>query len=141
METPDIYKFSEVHLICDSNVRILDFLADLHDREPLRGMDRFLKWGNNGSMLLLYDCPLDDMVILLLYKSPFTPRKSKDRWMLYYTKDIRSMYKYFKSWLNVTYENHDDRTAALTEITRLLIDTWAELPPDKKTPRLTIGEV
>lgn len=139
METTDIYKFSKVQMIINDDCKILDFLADLQDREPIKGMDNFLKWGDGGFLALYYDCPLDGMCILLLYKSPFDSKKSDDKWILYYTKDIRSMYKYFKSWLNVNIEFQDEITAALSQITHLLIEVWADLSHDEKSPRLTIG--
>jgi hypothetical protein len=100
--------------------------SDLSDREPVFVLQRFVKWGNGKSICLLFNCPGDDIVILVLYKSIFGENKNGNKLMLFYHNDLIGLIRYFRPWLD-TLEEDNIHFKPVKEITRLLYDQWTEL--------------
>jgi len=71
METQTRNKMKQMKVIYNNDVAILDFLADLTDRKGIRNLQSFIDDSQGKPGLFLYNCKSDDMVILILYKSPF----------------------------------------------------------------------
>ncbi|MBK5202143.1 MAG: hypothetical protein JJE45_00275 [Prolixibacteraceae bacterium] len=112
--------------IYNDDVRILDFLADLKDRGPIHGLEKFIKWGNHESACLLYNCDADDLVVLLLYKSPFGFNDKGNNLILYAHNNLKDMIKYFKGWNEAVAGINEDVYLALNDITMLLLHEWNE---------------
>jgi hypothetical protein len=119
-------QINKIISIYDDDVKVVDFLADLKDREPIHGLEKFVKWGNHESALLLYNCPLDDLVVLILYKSPFGFNQKGNNLMVYAHNSLRDMIKYFKSWHEATNDGAESIHLALGDITMLLYSEWSE---------------
>lgn len=126
-------RLEKVKCIYNDDVKIIDFLSDLTDREPIHALERFIRWGNHESACLLHNCPADDLVVLILYKSPFGFNEKGNNLILYAYNDLRGLIKYFKGWHEATAEANDQIHAALNDITMLLYHEFVE-EEDKNTP-------
>jgi len=129
METKDIIKkkkLDKILCIFNDDVKVIDFLSDLQDRKPIRDMEKLIRWGTPESALLLFSCPLDDMVVLLIYKSPFGFNEKGNNLMIYAHNNLRDMIKYFKGWHEATLECNSKIHLALDDILRLLYWEWAK---------------
>jgi hypothetical protein len=122
----DKKQLNKIISIINDDVKIIDFLADLKDREPIHGLERFIKWGDHESALLLYDCVPDNLVVLILYKSQFGFNEKENKLMLYAHNNLRDMIKYFKSWWEATAEGNERIHSTLNDITMLLFHEWVE---------------
>lgn len=115
-----------VQYIADNDIKVIDFLSDLSDREPVSALQRFINWGNGGPICLLFNCPQDNIVVLVLYKSIFGENKNGNNLMLFYHNDLTGLIRYFRPWLDALQEN-DIHYKPLKEINHLLYDQWTDL--------------
>jgi hypothetical protein len=120
-----IIKSNKIISIYDDDVRVIDFLSDLSDRGPIHGLEKFVRWGNHESACLLYNCPADGLVVLILYRSPFNDDK-KNNLMLYAHRTIRGLIDYFKPWYDASVDGSKEIHIALQEITMLLFHEWID---------------
>jgi hypothetical protein len=117
-------RLRELTIISNDDVKILDFLADLKDREPLRALQRFINFGNNQRIALLFNCPQDNLVVLVLYLMPLPTTKTRDtKLTIFADRDLVFLATYFLRWLDTTketYPEQKDTIKALQEINDLL---------------------
>ena len=91
METKEQTIKTKLKIIYNNDMAVIDFLADLRDREPLKALQRFIDFGNNQSICLLYNCPQDNLVVLILYKSPFEFNEGSNKLMLYTHNELQPL--------------------------------------------------
>jgi len=125
METQTRNKMKQMKVIFNSDVAILDFLADLTDRKVVRDLQTFIDDSQGKPGILLHNCKDDDMVVLLLYKSPFDFNDHGDNLILYADVSLENLIRYFKKNLENTSEDCGEMYRALDDITRHLYFTWA----------------
>jgi hypothetical protein len=130
-------RFENIVVIYNDDVKVLDFIADLKDNEPLHGLDKFIRFGNHENACLLYCCPLDAMVVLILYKAPFGLNDECNTLMVYAHNDLISMITYFKGCL--ANERNQICTNAYVDILQLLYHEWTN--QKDIASRLTTGKV
>jgi hypothetical protein len=118
-------KLSRIKIIINDDVQIIDYLADLWDREPVHALQRFVDYGNHKNCALLHNCRMDGQVVLILYMAPFGLNEGWNRLSLYAYNDLRGLCGYFQRWLNITNPFNKDVHQALTDITSLLFYQWA----------------
>jgi hypothetical protein len=91
-------KMEAVKVIYNNDCKILDFLADMQDREPLKALQRFIDFSHHEPICLLHNCPLDDIVILIVYKEPFGFNMGDNRMVLFVYNDLAGLYDHFDKW-------------------------------------------
>lgn len=114
---------TDINIIFNDDVRVIDYLADLQDREPLKALQRFINYSHQEPICLLHNCPLDGIVLLILYKAPLDLNEVPNKLILYAYDDLVGMCMYFKRWIDNTKEGNEDRKA-LNDILRLLYTEW-----------------
>ena len=127
-------RIKELKIIYNDDCKILDFLADLKDREPLRSLQRFINYGNLQKIGLLFKCPDDNLTVLILYMTPLlNAQTSENKLTLFADRDLMFMATYFLRWLENVKEWHPEQKGtikALQEINDLL---YNQLENDKNT--------
>jgi hypothetical protein len=117
-------RLQELIIIKNNDVKVLDFLADLKDREPLKALQRFINYGNHQRIGLLFNCPLDNLVVLVLYMMPLPTATTRDNKLtIFADRELVFLAKYFLHWLDSTketYPEQKDVIKALQEINDLL---------------------
>jgi hypothetical protein len=118
----------KVNIIFGDDVKVIDFLADLKDREPLRQLQRFINYGNLDKIGLLFNCAPDKLVVLVLYKTPLLVTKTRGTKLTVFSyPELSVIVHYFKCWLDIVTRVHPEdkeRIKALTEISQLLRYQW-----------------
>lgn len=113
-------------IVYNNDNAIIDFLADLKCRRVVRALEKFVHEANNSGCLL-YNCPEDDMVVLILHKDPFGFNDEGNTMVLYAETSVRQMAAYFKNQLDHTSPDAGDIYKAIDDITRLLFWRWASM--------------
>ena len=131
-------KLDRLKIIFNNDVAILDFLCDLRERKAIRGMQKLVDDSKDLSGMLLINCPLDNMVVLILVNSPFGFNEGTNKLMLYADNSLRGLAKYFKNLLVNTSKAKGDIFHALDDITHYLYFTWAN-EQDTNTPVNYLG--
>ena len=131
-------KLDKLKIIFNNDVAILDFLCDMQDRKAIRGMQKLVDDSKELHGMLLINCPLDNMVVLLLINSPFGFNEGDNKLMLYADNSLRGLAKYFKNLLVNTSKAKGDIFHALDDITRYLYFTWVS-EEDKDTRANYLG--
>jgi hypothetical protein len=134
-------KLKHIEIIYNDDVQIIDFLADLKDREPIHSLQRLVDFGNRQPITLLYNCAMDSIVVVILYKAPFELNKGDNKLMLYADNNLRGLCGYFRRWMDMTPESNKVFCKALDEIVHLLfyqLHKWS-LYHDKNTQSDFIG--
>lgn len=116
METATKSKMKAIKLIYNDDVAIIDFLADLTDREPIHGLQKFVNYTRRQPVCLLYNCPFDDLFILLLYKAPLDFNEPPNKLTLFAYDDLKGLYSYFNRWINQTANGDGRLRGALGDI-------------------------
>ena len=125
-------------VIYNDDCAILDFLADINSRRVIHDLQVFIDDAKGLPGMLLHNCQFDDMVLLILYKSPFGFNDDGNNLILYADKSLRNLIKYFKNQLEHTSEGTGEIFKALDDITRHLYFTWAS-EQDENTPLNHMG--
>jgi hypothetical protein len=113
--------FTRIRIIANNDCTVLDFLADLLDREPIHSLQRFINYSNQETNYIFHLSEMDEMAILILYKAPFGINKNDNRLIIFAWNDLRGLCTYFQLWLDVISEKDDRRLYdALKDITCLL---------------------
>lgn len=108
-------------IMYDDDVAIIDFIADLQSWPlVLPDMEKQMKALGSRSACLLYRCDADNMVILILYNSPFGFNEGGNTMILYADNTLRGLIKYFKNQLEHTSPEVGNIYHALNDITQLL---------------------
>jgi len=120
-------KIKSVVVLYNDDDAIVDYLADLKDRGPIRTLQRFVNYGNLKHICLLNYCKKDNLVVLLVYKDPFGFNSPENRLMVFVHPELIELCRYFGRWRenNIGCFNLDQQSA-LDDITRLLYNQWAE---------------
>ena len=137
METQTRNKIKQMKVIFNNDVAILDFLADLTDRKVVHDLQAFIEDSQGKPGILLHNCNDDNMVVLLLYKSPFSNNDGNNL-ILYADVSLQNLIKYFKKTLENTSEDCGEMYRALDDITRHLYFTWAN-ENENNTPLHKMG--
>ena len=138
METQTRNKMKQMKVIYNSDMAVLDLLADLTDRKVVRDLQTFIDDSQGKPGILLHNCKDDDMVVLILYKSPFGFNDEGNNLILYADVCLRNLIKYFKKSLDNTPEDCGELYRALDDIIRHLYFTWAN-EQDNNTPLHKMG--
>jgi hypothetical protein len=116
----------KLKIIYDNDCAILDFLADLWTRKSVRDLQNFIDDSKGLAGCLLINCELDNIMVLILYKSPFDFNGGDNNLIMYADNDLQSLIKYFKNQLAYTPPEAVRIYCALNDITRLLYWEWAQ---------------
>lgn len=138
METATKSKMKAIKLIYNDDVAIIDFLADLTDREPIHGLQKFVNYTRRQPVCLLYNCPFDDVVLILLYKAPLGFNEDDNKLMLFIYDDLRGLYSYFNRWINQTAQTDRNAYGALSDILNAIEHEMTKIR-DKNTQTNFIG--
>jgi len=125
-------KLDKLKIIYDNDLAILDFLCDLQDRKAINGLQKLVDDSKELSGMLLINCPLDNMVVLLLINSPFKFNEGDNKLIMYADTSIQKLAGYFKKILVNTSKDVGAIYCALDDITRYLYFTWTS-EQDKNT--------
>jgi hypothetical protein len=109
----------------------------MKDREPLKALAKFVKWSHREPICLLHNCPLDDIVVLILYKAPLKMNESPNNLILYYYDNLNGLCDHFKKYKDCLTEK-SELFYALEDILRLLYIEWAKVQ-DKNTDKSFLG--
>jgi len=120
METQTANKMTSIKIIFNDDVKIIDFLSDMHDRAPLKALQRFVNYSHQEPVCLLHNCPKDDMVVLILYKAPLGFNQGTNKLILYAYVDLIGLYSYFHRWIDRTKETDKEVFGALNDILGLI---------------------
>lgn len=138
MEAQVKEKMKAVKILYNNDIAVLDYLADLHDREPLKQLQRFLNFTRREPHCILAKCAGDDVVVIILYKPPFEMNEEPNKLVLFIHDDLRGLCRYFKRWAENTAEGNKELRKALDDILRLLYMEWA-MTEDENTNKSFLG--
>jgi hypothetical protein len=94
METQNITIEERLKTIYNNDVAVLDYLADMPDRNLLKQLQRFINYGNNEPNCILHKGILG--YTLLLYKAPFGLNTGDNNLTLYFHSRLSALCVYFK---------------------------------------------
>jgi len=118
-------KMKAIQIIYNNDVAVLDYLADLQSREPLKQLQRFINFSRMEPHCILAKCTPDKVTILILYKPPFDMNEGDNKLVLFIHDDLRELCKYFTRWVDNTTEGNKEMRKALDDILRLIYYEWA----------------
>jgi hypothetical protein len=116
MKTTTKPRMKAIKVMYDDDVAIIDFMADLMDKQPIRGLQKFVNYSNQQPVCLLFNCPFDDLFLVLLYKAPLRLNKEDNRLVLFAYDNLVGLYTYFDRWLKQTAETDGNVYGALSEV-------------------------
>lgn len=116
MKTTTKPRMKAIKVMYDDDVAIIDFMADLTDKQPIRGLQKFVNYSNQQPVCLLFNCPFDDLFLVLLYKAPLRLNKEDNRLVLFAYDNLVGLYTYFDRWLKQTTETDGNVYGALSEV-------------------------
>ncbi len=116
MKTTTKPRMKAIKVMYDDDVAIIDFMADLTDKQPIRGLQKFVNYSNQQPVCLLFNCPFDDLFLVLLYKAPLRLNKEDNRLVLFAYDNLVGLYTYFDRWLKQTAETDGNVYGALSEV-------------------------
>ncbi len=136
MEATTKKETKPIRIIYNNDCEVLDYLADLHDRAPLRQLQRFLDYSRREPHCILANCPLDGVVVLIVYKTPLQFNEKPNDFILFIHPSLHELCKYFKRWV----DNEPDREIrkSLDDILHLLYFQWAQ-SQDEETDKSFLG--
>jgi hypothetical protein len=130
---------NQMKIIYDNDVAIIDFISDLKSRSlVLPDLEKQFKIIGDGTACLLYNCYDDDIVVLILYNSPFDFNGAGNTMIMYAENSIRGLIKYFKNQLEHTHPDTGNIYNALNDINHLLYWRWVQAE-DENTQSNFIG--
>ena len=138
MSTETKKEIKSVRIIYNDDVAELDYLADLHDRAPLKQLQRFLDYSRREPHCILANCPLDGVVVLIVYKAPLKFNEDSNDFILFIHPSLDELCRYFKRWTENTSEGNKELRKALDDILHLLYREWAQLQ-DEETDKSFLG--
>lgn len=131
METKETIQkkpFELVYCLYNNDEAIINFLADLKDREIIKEIDLTNKFAKEKSLqnyALVIKVKTESMIVLLLYNPPFELNHGDNKFVLYAYNDLQGLCKYFRTWIgNISAKNNPVIFNALEEITKLLYFHW-----------------
>lgn len=120
-------KLERIKIIYNDDVKIIDFLSDLEERNVIHALQNFIADCKGLPGCLLYSRIIDSMVVVILYKSPFAFNDPGNNLMLYADNDLHGLMVYFKNLLDNTSKDKSDINGALTDIMRTLYNEWIKI--------------
>jgi len=111
-------------MIYNDDAQIIDFLADLQDREPLHSLQKFIDVKKYDTMCLLYEVPKDNLVLVLLYMASFDFNEKPNKLALFAHPDMQVLIQYFTTWFDAIKDESDPEYGALLDINCLLRNQW-----------------
>lgn len=121
-------KQSEIVIMYDDDIKIIDYIADIKDKEILIEMDRMyeqIRKGNIHNFAFLYNVQPQPLVILILCNAPFNLNTGHNKLMLYAHSECRILATFFRANLERT-EQHNSMYIPLNQITRMLYLHYAD---------------
>jgi hypothetical protein len=109
-------RMKAIKVMFNDDVAIIDFLADLVDEEPIRGLQRFVNYSNQQPVCLLFNCPFDDLFLVLLYKAPMGFNERDNKLVLFAYDNLLGLYNYFERWLKQTSETDGNVYGTLSDV-------------------------
>ena len=118
MEATVKKRMNSIKVMFNDDESIINFLADLKDREPLHTLDESVK--TYKSICLLYNCSLDGLVILLLYNAPLDFNDTPNKFVLFIYDNLCGLKLYFERWMEQLKEGDVKSFKALNTIVNLI---------------------
>jgi hypothetical protein len=129
MKIEDVILKQEFIKRLQNDNEIIDFLADMRDREPLYQLQRFINYSNHEANAIVHKST-DGIYTLILYKAPLGIRDENNTLTLFVHNNMGQMCAHFKKWLDMTNSFNKELYQALDEITRILYYNWAQEQDD-----------
>lgn len=120
METRKKERMKAIKVMHNDDVAILDYLADLKDRKPIYGLQKFLDYSQRKPVCLLHNCPEDNRIVLILYKAPLNFNEEPNNLTLFVYDSLAGLKIYFEGWLRQVKEGDSTVIGALTDIIGVL---------------------
>lgn len=118
---------NKLKIIYDDDIQIIDFICDLQCRDfVLHDLESQVKELDDKPACILYNCDKDNIVVLILYNSPFDFNEGDNTMIMYAENSIRGLIKYFKNQLDHTSPELGNIYHALTDINQLLYWKWVQ---------------
>lgn len=108
--------------MCNDDVAVIDFMADLKNRMPIRQLDERLRESKNNFACVVTRHPEEDVITIFAAGMPFEYNDDGNILLLFYHKDMDVMVSYFERWIaNIDY-SETIRRIIIKGIIRLLND-------------------
>ena len=126
METDVKKKLERLKIIFNDDMKIIDFLSDLKGRRVITDLQDFIRDSRGLPSCLLHNSRADNIMVLILYKSPFAFNDPENTLMLYAGNNLRELMVYFRNLFEYTSENEHTSenksviNKALADIVQLL---------------------
>ncbi len=105
-----------IKIIYNDDCAVIDFLSDLTDRGPIKALERFVRFSKREPVCLLYNCEIDNIIVLILYKAPLDFNEAPNVLILFAHSELVFLYTYFDSWIRQTAESNNMLYGALNDI-------------------------
>jgi hypothetical protein len=116
METQVKRRMTSIKVMYNDDMAIIDFMADLKDRDPIKALDRFVKFSSRQRMCFLFSYPEDSLYMVLLYMAPLDFNEGDNKLVLFAYDNLGALYVYFEKWLGQTAESNKAVHSALKDI-------------------------
>ena len=110
-------------LIVNNDMAIIDFLADLEDRSPIRILHRYLTKQKDLRSCMVWHHKKEKLITILLSNDPFELNAPGNVLTLFYapSENIDKIMRYFADWLSIIDYSEKPKRAAVRELVNMLI--------------------
>lgn len=123
----------------NDDLAILDFLADLKDRTPIRTLDRLLQENRKKQYFIIDYHNKEKFITILLYNAPFEVNENGNVLMLFVHNDLTVVADYFRRLMGLTeYMDKEKRTAVRQVLN--IIDYYLHNNDEFKKPQISNAE-
>lgn len=96
----------------NDDLAILEYLADLEDRNPIRTLEMLLQENRKKQYFIIDYHKKEKFITILLYNAPFEVNENGNVLMLFVHNDLTIIADYFKRLMGITdYKDKEKRTA------------------------------
>lgn len=123
----------------NDDLAILDFLADLEDRTPIKTLDRLLQENRKKQYFIIDYHKKEKFVTILLYNAPFEVNKNGNVLMLFVHNDLTVVADYFKRLMGLTEYMDKEKRTAVRQILNI-IDYYLHNNDEFEKPQISNAE-
>ena len=118
---------------------ILDFLADLEDRTPIRTLGKVIKKNKKGHYFIIDKHKKEGMTTVLLYNAPLDINENGNTLMLFVHNDLSVIHGYLKRLIEV-YDYNDKEKRKTVRQLLYIIDYYLQHSEELEKPQISVAE-
>jgi len=129
----------KLKIIYNDDAKVIDFLADLSDRNPITTLQRALDGDPSMRCCFVSYYREEKISVVLMCNAPFDLNEGDNVLMLFIHADIPPLYAYFSRWMANTEYSESDQRMALKETLTLLGQVQRQIEIEKEAQPKILG--